>query len=239
MDKAVIYNRVSTKGQEEELQFPKCLELIKKNNWEYIETYQEKESAFKDDSKRTEFNRMIEDAKLKKFNKIVVWNMDRFSRQPEEEVLKLTKILSLMYDVEIIAVNGDVWSEVVSNISKLKTMGFIGEAISEFLEKIIKGLEHQRAHRESVVKSERVKSAIRIEDGITYGRKGGKWGRKGFSKDTIDRVLLIKKNNPDFSLRKIVNHEDCYYYDKNNNKLKLSKTAVHKLLQDFLPKKVS
>lgn len=230
MDKAIIYNRVSTTEQNPELQIKECEEFCKSRDWEIIDRLQEQASAFKDESKREKFNEMIKRAEQREFNHIVVWNMDRFSRQPEEEVLKLVKKLNLFYGVDINAVKGDLWSEVVQSISKIKEQGFIGEAISEFLEKIIRGLEFQRAYRESKNKSERVKLAVVKQQGQkTKSYKGNKWGRKSIITNRLTKKIRELKEKG-LTIREIA--RNVYYYDKNNNKKNPSPALVYNLLKE-------
>lgn len=228
INKTIIYNRVSTTEQEPELQIKECENFCKEKGWQVIDRLQEKASAFKDETKREKFNEMIERAKKKEFDHIVVWSMDRFSRQPEEEVLRLVKKLNLLYNVDVNAVKGDLWSELVESIGKIKQQGFIGEAISEFLEKIIRGLEFQRAYRESKNRSERVLLAVRKKDGKTISYKGNKWGRK-----TIITQKLIqecrKLREQGLPIRKIA--KQVYVYDKSNNRKKISSSLVYKLLK--------
>lgn len=227
MDKAVIYNRVSTTEQSPELQIKECEELCKSKGWEVVDRLQEQASAYKDDSKREKFQELLQRAEKREFNHIVVWNMDRFSRQPEEEVLRLVKKLNLLYGVDIVAVKGDLWSELVQSIGQIKQMGFIGEAISDFLEKIIRGLEFQRAYRESKTKSERVKLAIRKEQGKkAFSYKGNKWGRKNISETTKQAIIEAYKSGDSYS--KICSK--VLYYDKNRNKKQVSKGLVHKVI---------
>ena len=230
-DKAIIYNRVSTTEQNPELQIKECEEFCKSKDWEITDRLQEQASAFKDESKREKFNQMLQRAEKGEFKHIVVWNMDRFSRQPEEEVLKLVKKLNLIYGVDINAVKGDLWSELVQSIAKIKEQGFIGEAISDFLEKIIRGLEFQRAYRESKNKSERVKLAVRKEEGQkTKSYKGNKWGRKAINSDRLkEKVKELKQQG--LSIREILKHEEIYYYDKNKNKTKPSLATIHSLIK--------
>jgi DNA invertase Pin-like site-specific DNA recombinase len=229
-NKALIYNRVSTAEQNPELQIKECVEFCKSKGWEIIDILQEQASAYKDESKREKFNQMIKRAEQGEFNHIVVWNMDRFSRQPEEEVLKLVKKLNLLYGVDINSVNGDLWSELVQSISKIKEQGFIGEAISEFLEKIIRGLEFQRAYRESKTKSERVKLAVRKATGKpTTSYKGHKWGRKSIITNRLKKEIQeLQKQG--LTLRQIT--KQVYYYDKSNNKRNPSLALVHKLSKE-------
>ena len=231
IDKAIIYNRVSTTEQNPELQVKECLAYCKSKNWQVIEILEEQKSAYKDDSKREKFNEMLSRAEKREFEHIVVWNMDRFSRQPEEEVLKLVKKLNLVYGVDVNAVNNDLWSELVSSIATIKQQGFIGEAISEFLEKIIRGLEYQRAYRESKTKSERVKLAVRKE-GITQSYKGNKWGRRAISSERLKETLKLLKGQG-LSLREMLKNEEVYYYDRHKNKRKPSIATIHTLLSEI------
>jgi DNA invertase Pin-like site-specific DNA recombinase len=236
MEKAIIYNRVSTTEQSPELQIKECVELCESKGWEIVDKLEEQASAFKDETKRGKFNQMLKRAERGEFNHIVVWNMDRFSRQPEEEVLKLVKKLNLFYGVDIVAVKGDLWSELVQSISKIKEQqGFIGEAISEFLEKIIRGLEFQRAYRESRTKSERVKLAVVKEDkqgnkikAISY--KGNRWGRKAINSDRLKQKIKELKEQG-LSFREILKNEEVYFYDKHKNKKKPSLATIHNLLK--------
>jgi DNA invertase Pin-like site-specific DNA recombinase len=232
MDKAIIYNRTSTTEQNPELQLKECEELCRSKGWEIVDRLEEQSSAYKDESKREKFQELLQRAEKQEFNHIVVWNMDRFSRQPEEEVLKLVKKLNLLYGVDIIAVKGDLWSELVQSISKIKEQGFIGEAISEFLEKIIRGLEFQRAYRESKTKSERVKLAVRKQEGqTTKSYKGNKWGRKSINSERL--VLKIKElKEQGLSLRQIQKHPEVYFYDKNKNQKKPSLATIHSILKE-------
>lgn len=228
MDKAIIYNRVSTTEQNPELQVRECIELCKSKGWEVVDILQEQASAFKDESKREKFNDLIQRAEKGEFKHIVVWNMDRFSRQPEEEVLKLVKRLNLLCGVDIVAVKGDMWSELVQSISKIKEQGFIGEAISDFLEKIIRGLEFQRAYRESKNKSERVKLAVvRKEGEKTESYKGNKWGRKSvITKRLVEDTKELKGRG--LTIREIA--KQTYYYDKSGNKKNPSPALVFQIL---------
>jgi len=85
--KIAIYARVSTAQQTVEQQIDKLRLKVKRHNeiedeeqWYIVKEYLEKESAFKQDHKRKQFNQMLEDAKNGKFNILLVWSFDRFSR---------------------------------------------------------------------------------------------------------------------------------------------------------------
>jgi len=71
-----IYARVSTKRQEYEMQLTELRAYAERAGWETIE-YTEKVSSVKH---RPEFERLMEDARLRKFQIVLVWKVDRFGR---------------------------------------------------------------------------------------------------------------------------------------------------------------
>jgi len=224
--RAVIYNRVSTSEQEPELQLGDCRKFCRERDWKVVKVFTEKASAWKDDVERPIFNSMIEFVKGGA-DVIVVWRMDRFSRQPEETVLEQVRMLKLMHAVKVCAVRGDAWSELVNTIGSLEGSGFIGKALLEFLETVIRGLEHQRAFRESQVKSERVKLAVVRKGGKTFSYKGNRWGRKSYPPQTVRRVLELREQG--LSIREIQKEVVIHLNGKTRN---ISRGGVHKIITE-------
>lgn len=81
---AVIYARFSSERQREESiegQLRECQEYAKRNDINIINTYIDRAlSASKDTDKRLDFLRMIQDSSKKLFDAVLVWKLDRFSR---------------------------------------------------------------------------------------------------------------------------------------------------------------
>jgi len=223
IDKSIILLRDSTVDQNPELQKKDCIEYNKEKGWECIKIFSKNISAFKNEDVWKED---IEWAIGQGVKHAIVWNMDRYSREPEDVVLKRVDILAAIHNIQIHAVNGDAWSDLVENVQRIRDMGFMGEAIAEFLKTVLRGLEHQRAHRESATKSERVKLAIRHKNGRTVSYKGNRWGRKQLPKQTRDRI--IQMHNEGLSMRKIT--LEIKTYDKNGNAKKISLGTVHKTI---------
>ncbi len=73
---AAIYARVSTKRQEYEMQLTELREYAARAGWEIVE-YTEKVSSVKH---RPEFERLMADARLRRFQTVLVWKVDRFGR---------------------------------------------------------------------------------------------------------------------------------------------------------------
>ncbi len=86
--KAVIYARYSCSGQREESiegQIRECTEYAKKNNIQIVGTYIDKAKTGKNDN-RFNFQRMIMDCTKNLFDTILVWKLDRFSRNKHDSV---------------------------------------------------------------------------------------------------------------------------------------------------------
>jgi DNA invertase Pin-like site-specific DNA recombinase len=80
---AAIYARVSTDEQSYAMQLTDLRRYAKQRGWSVME-YVEKESSVK---KRPVFLGMLEDAKARKVDVILVWRIDRFARSMKDFVL--------------------------------------------------------------------------------------------------------------------------------------------------------
>jgi DNA invertase Pin-like site-specific DNA recombinase len=76
--KAAIYVRVSTTDQNSELQVRELNDYATRQGWKIVETYQDVISGAK--SSRPGLNRLMEDARARKFDCLLVWKLDRFGR---------------------------------------------------------------------------------------------------------------------------------------------------------------
>lgn len=216
MEKAIIYLRTSTEDQEPENQKRECLEFAKNRGYEIEEILLEKLSGFKQ-VERPKYEKVKEMARKGEIKAVIVWALDRWVRN-RDTLLEDTTILK-NYGCKIHSIK-EAWLEAI-NIE-----GPLGKTIQEFL----LGLMGSMGEMESKRKSDRVRLAIRKENGVTKSYKGNKWGRKNLSKQTIQKVLDLKKDNPKISIREIASQ--VVYYDKNNNAKNISRSAVHKLLSE-------
>jgi len=216
MEKAIIYLRTSTDDQEPENQKKECLEFAKNRGYDVEEVLLERLSGFKQID-RPKYERVKEMARKGEIKAVIVWALDRWVRN-RDTLIEDTTILK-NYGCKIHSVK-EAWLEAI-NIE-----GSLGKTIQEFL----LGLMGSMGEMESERKSERVRLAVRKKDGITRSYKGNKWGRKPLSKQTINKVIELKKENPKISIREIA--AKVFYYDKNNNSKNLSRSAVHKILNE-------
>lgn len=74
-----IYARVSTDKQDTENQAVQLREFAPKQGWQIVDEYIDYESGSK--STREQFQRMLVDASKRKFDLVLFWALDRFSRE--------------------------------------------------------------------------------------------------------------------------------------------------------------
>ena len=89
LNKAVIYARYSSAAQNEQTiegQLRVCNEYAENNNFLVVKTYIDKAKTGTND-KRPEFQQMIADAKRNLFNLVIVYTIDRFSRNRGDHVI--------------------------------------------------------------------------------------------------------------------------------------------------------
>ena len=92
-----VYVRVSTQQQTTENQLLELYEVCERNDWTVVEEYNETVSGTKGQNDRDELKRMLIDASRKKFDKVVVWSVDRLGRNMKH----LVSILSQLKDLDI------------------------------------------------------------------------------------------------------------------------------------------
>ena len=208
MQKAIIYNRVSTTEQNPENQLQDCLEFAKNKNYEVKEVLVEKLSGFKQID-RPKYEKVKEMARKGEIKAIVVWALDRWVRN--RDTLLEDVIILRNYGCKIHSVK-ESWLEAI-NIE-----GSLGKTIQDFL----LGLIGSIAEMESQRKSDRVKIAFQ-------NRKGKKWGRPplNLNEDIINKILNLHKKGK--SIRKIC--REITYWNKSNNKRFVSKSFVHKTIK--------
>ena len=86
-----IYSRVSTSEQNIENQVELLKNLSTQQNCKVFKIYRDKVSG--GSANRPQFQQMLKDARLRKFEVIYVWSLDRFSREGINNTLSYLKLL--------------------------------------------------------------------------------------------------------------------------------------------------
>jgi len=233
MKKTIIYNRVSTKGKEQnpKLQLEDCLAFAKEKDLSVIETFQEKGSAWKLKSKRPLWEKAQELAIKEKAN-IILWRYDRAFRNRKE----FFKFMKVMFEIHNLKVYSVKEPSVISFYNLIQSTKSDNPIFNNLLKGILKALwdfqieqAGEVAEEESRKKSERVKLAVVKKPGeVTKSYKGNVWGRSALPKKTIQEIINLKRDKPIMSIREIA--QSVWYWDKNKNQKFVSKSAVHKIL---------
>ncbi len=124
-----LYVRVSTSDQHTEMQTTDLREYCTRMGWSTVE-YCEKASSVK---KRPELTRMMADAKLRKFDVVIVWKLDRFARSLSQLLANLQTLDSA--GVRFICTTQSIDTDQRNPINRL-TLQILG-AVAEFERSII------------------------------------------------------------------------------------------------------
>ena len=108
LKKAVIYARVSNEEQSTDNQIPALLELAQRRGWEVIAVYQEEASAWKAGHQK-EFAKMLKSASTHEVDVLLVWALDRITRQGVQAILPIVDALK-NYGVMVVSLQ-EPWTE--------------------------------------------------------------------------------------------------------------------------------
>ena len=92
--KVAIYCRVSTAEQDTANQLSVLEKMARDRGWEVVEVYQEEASAWKAGHQR-ELANLLDDARRRKIEAVMVWALDRLSREGPLAILSLVNRLKI------------------------------------------------------------------------------------------------------------------------------------------------
>jgi DNA invertase Pin-like site-specific DNA recombinase len=163
--RVVKYQRVSTSKQDYENQTNALDKQIELLGWDCVGEYKEVVSGVKDT--RPQLQKMIEDARLRKFDRVIVFALDRLGR-------KIVQVVNTIHSLEECGVHLFIVKESVD------TSNSQGKIFANFIS-IFSQLE-----RDMMIS--RQKEAI---DRIRTS--GGKWGKgKLISQEQRDRIVALR-----------------------------------------------
>lgn len=170
--RCVIYLRVSTIEQTTENQLPALQKWVADRGYELTEVYSENESAWKAGHQH-ELAKLKADAAKHRFDIVLIWALDRLSREGAAAILNLVNTFKA-YGVKVISYN-EAWTEAPGEI------GEILYAIAGWVAK----MESQR-------RSERTKAGL--ERVRLYGSRSGRGiGQRGKDKGQRKRSGYFKR----------------------------------------------
>ncbi len=157
-----IYSRVSTGEQDARNQSTVLAEWAAQRGFEVVKIYEEQESAWRNGHQR-ELAVLIEDARKRKFQAVMVWALDRLSREGALAILSLVQKLSAN-GVKVLSYQ-ESWTEAPGEMAEL-----------------LYALTGWVARMESQRRSERTKAGL-----VRVRAQGKRLGRPPGSKDQRKR----------------------------------------------------
>ena len=180
--KVALYARVSTREQETDNQMIRLIEYVQRRGYIVYKEYRDVVSGAKD-KRRPEQERMLEDAKHRKFDKIIAVRLERGGRSLINLFDILTNLESWNIELEIVDQSIDT-----------------STTIGRFITTVIGAAEYGR---ELIIE--------RTKNGLERTKKNGtKFGRKAKELSDYQKTKMIEilTKEPDISYRKLANHFD-------------------------------
>lgn len=197
-----IYSRVSTTKQDFENQLDQLRKYCEKMEWTIVKEYSEVISG--KESNRPIFKEMMVDAQQKKFDIILVWALDRFSR---EGTMKIWSYISMLTNCKV---------EFVSYSEPYFTTN--NEMVRDILLSVMG----------SLAKQERIRISERTKAGLEQARKKGvRLGKPPLPQKTRDEIIALRNQGKSY---RAIAREVCYW-DSNNHKKNVSLGYIHKFLK--------
>lgn len=193
--KAVIYARYSSDNQREESiegQLRECMLFAERKGYTVIKSYADRAISGKRADNRPEFQRMIADSARKEFDTIIVWKIDRFSRDKYDSVIYKSKLNK--NGVTVVSA-----TEPIDNSPEGKLMESIFEGFSEYY---VKDLEQKtsRGMTENAIKGKFNSGAVTF--GYAIDKNG--YFKKDSDNAPIVTDIFVRYANGE-PIRKILN----------------------------------
>jgi len=168
-----IYARVSTKDQSCELQVRDLRAYCTARGFDLVREYVDVGQSGATDS-RPELNKLVDDARKRQFDAIVVWRFDRFARSTKH-------LLSALEEFRGLGI------QFISYQENIDTSSALGQALFTIVS--------------AVAQLERDLIRERVSAGIRNARANGK--KLGRPKNTVDRERILELKTQGLSLRQI------------------------------------
>jgi DNA invertase Pin-like site-specific DNA recombinase len=140
--KAAIYARVSTLDQHPENQLAELRRYVAARGWEAAVEYVDHASGTKDS--RPALDRLIKDAKRRKFDVVVTWKLDRLGRNLKHLIILLDDLQAL--GVAFVSLNEGIDATTPAGRLQMHVLGAIAEfERSRIVERVRAGLARAKA----------------------------------------------------------------------------------------------
>ena len=160
---AALYARVSTTngGQDPAMQTRELAEYCERRGWDVFDTYVDNGVSGKKDS-RPQLNRMMQDAHRRRFDVVVCWRFDRFSRSVSHLCRALETFNAL--DIQFVSLTEQVDTSTPTGKLVFTILGAVAEGERNLIaERVRSGLRNARAKGKRLGRPRKTVDVARIE----------------------------------------------------------------------------
>jgi DNA invertase Pin-like site-specific DNA recombinase len=177
-----LYARVSTrdKGQDCENQLQQLRQFVSTQGWTVVHEYVDRASGKRSD--REQFQRLFDDASRRKFDLVLFWSLDRFSREG---------VLETLNHLQRLAQYGVGYRSFTEQY--LDSCGIFKDAVLSILA--------------TIAKQERIRISERVHAGLAKARKQGRVG--GRPRLVLDRARIARLDSDGYTIREIAAEMGC------------------------------
>jgi len=187
MKRAAIYARISTLRQDEGMQVADLRELAQRHKWEIVTEYIDRGVSGKKES-RAELNKLMADAKRRKFDVVMVWKFDRFARSLKHLITALAEFDHL--GIDFVSHQEAVDTSTPAGKALFSMIAVMAEFERELIhERVMAGLEN--AKRKGVQLGRR-ETRFDVNEAILMRKEGKSW-REIAKKLGVSRTVVYRR----------------------------------------------
>jgi DNA invertase Pin-like site-specific DNA recombinase len=193
--RAAIYGRVSTSDQSTQMQVSALREYIERRGWSLAGEYvDEGVSGTRD--RRPALDRLIADAKQRRFDAVLVWKLDRFARSLRHLVNALAELEAL--GVAFVSLKDNVDLSTPSGRLMVQIIGAMAEfERSLIVERVRAGLQNASRRGKRLGRAQAVVSILKLKQLAAQGLSARAIAKRvGISDFTVRRLLAGCEKNP-------------------------------------------
>ena len=185
--RAAIYTRISTADQNADLQKQELPEYCERRSWEVTEIYEDRIGGGKE--RRLGLDRLMVDARRRKFDVVVVWRFDRFARSTSHLLRALEDFSAL--GVDFVSTTEAIDTSTPTGKMVFTVLGAVAELERSIIrERVIAG---QKAAKRRGVQFGRPCVSVDAAHVVRLRSQGLSWRAiatlTGVAKDTLRRSL--------------------------------------------------
>jgi DNA invertase Pin-like site-specific DNA recombinase len=191
--KVALYARVSTsdKGQDPELQLRELREHCRLRGWDVYAEYVDHVSGTKES--RPQLNKLMEDAKRRRFKAVLVWKFDRFARSISHLLRALGEFKAL--GIDFISLTQAVDTSTPAGKMLFGIVGLFAEFEHDLIsERVIAGMRNARSKGKHLGRPRRIVDLAAVRSRMASGEKQRAIAKDmGISEAALCRRLKAEK----------------------------------------------